>query len=182
MLDNKLCSTCNKYQNITDFYKNKSKSNGFSSQCKQCTKFKHKEYREKNRIKINLNQKLKYKEDPTVRKQSMVNFKIKNPQYNRPYEKIYKRNNKGKVNSSNSKYRASKLQRTPKWLTKDDWNKIEEYYIYAQFMTDSLGINYEVDHIIPLKGKNISGLHVPQNLQIITEEENESKGNKYNVR
>jgi len=38
---------------------------------------------------------------------------------------------------------------------------------------------YEVDHIIPLYGKNVSGFHITKNLQYLTPQENKSKGNKF---
>lgn len=92
--------------------------------------------------------------------------------------KAWKAANPGKVNAATAKRRCAKLQRTPPWLTKDDFLKIEEFYIEARRLTEATGISYEVDHIIPLQGKNVSGLHVPSNLQIITATNNQIKSNK----
>lgn len=74
---------------------------------------------------------------------------------------------------------CDKLQRTPKWLTVDQKHLIAEFYKKANYLTKTTGCKYEVDHIVPLRGKNVSGLHVPWNLQVITKSENTKKGNRF---
>lgn len=69
---------------------------------------------------------------------------------------------------------AKKKQRTPKWLTKQDLFKIKQFYLKRPQ-------GYEVDHIIPLCGDNVSGLHVLNNLQYLKAEENRKKNKKYIV-
>ncbi len=78
-----------------------------------------------------------------------------------------------------NKRKFEKLKRIPKWLTKSDWIEINWAYDLVKQKTKGSRIKFTVDHIIPLRGKNISGLHCPQNLQIITEKENCKKGNSY---
>ena len=75
--------------------------------------------------------------------------------------------------------RALKLNRTPNWLTSEHHLQIEGFYLLAKEMEKQLGQKYEVDHIVPLKGKTVSGLHVPWNLQILTKKENCLKNNKF---
>jgi len=64
---------------------------------------------------------------------------------------------------------AAKLHRTPSWSQEE---LIEQFY-------RNCPEGYQVDHIVPLQGKLVSGLHVIENLQYLTEWENKSKGNKY---
>jgi hypothetical protein len=67
---------------------------------------------------------------------------------------------------------ARKRQRTPKWLSKKEKFHIKIFYLYRPK-------NCHVDHILPLAGKKISGLHTLKNLQYLTKEDNENKNNKF---
>jgi hypothetical protein len=94
-------------------------------------------------------------------------------------KRYFKKNpHKWKVYCANR--RAAKLKRTPSWLTPDDKWMIDEIYEFAERRTSITGIKWEVDHIIPLQGKNVSGFHVPMNLQVVPQKYNRSKGNFFN--
>jgi hypothetical protein len=78
---------------------------------------------------------------------------------------------------ANAKRHAAKMKRTPSWLNAGHWFEIESIYKYCASLRN-IGFDYEVDHIVPLQGKTVSGLHAPWNLQVITALENASKGNR----
>ena len=77
------------------------------------------------------------------------------------------------------RYKHSLLKNTPKWLSWKQQDNIDNFYIQARKKTKLTGNMYHVDHIVPLQGENVCGLHVPWNLQILTAYENQSKGNKF---
>jgi hypothetical protein len=91
----------------------------------------------------------------------------------------WQKRNKGKVNANTRKYQASKLKRTPKWLSDFDLLKMQCLYQVAIMRTFESGEEWHVDHIVPLQGEKVSGLHVPWNLRVITASENHRKNNKY---
>lgn len=75
--------------------------------------------------------------------------------------------------------RANRIHRIPSWFNEDHQQKIRDLIIERDRLTASTGIPHHIDHIIPLQGKDVSGLHLPSNLQILTESQNCSKGNRY---
>jgi hypothetical protein len=87
----------------------------------------------------------------------------------------YYSKNPHKALARDAKRRAAKRNRLPIWA---DVDQIEQIYKQAAELTAETGIPHEVDHILPLQGKTVSGLHVHNNLQILTQFENRSKGNK----
>lgn len=91
----------------------------------------------------------------------------------------YRKKNPDKVNARTAKRRAKKIQRTPKWLTKDQLFQISLFYLEAKQLSKMTGIQHEVDHIVPLQGFSVSGLHVPWNLQVIPKLNNRKKSNSY---
>lgn len=96
-------------------------------------------------------------------------WQANNRDYHNKYNSKWCSNNKGKVAAKAAKRRATKLRATPSWA---DLAAIKQFYINCP-------LGYHVDHIIPLKGKNVSGFHVINNLQYLKAVDNLKKGNKY---
>lgn len=90
-------------------------------------------------------------------------------------------NNKDKKAALQAKRKAAQLQRTPPWLSKDDLKTIAAFYEVANKLTQATGEIWHVDHVLPLQGKKVSGLHVPQNLRVIRASVNIKKSNKYEI-
>lgn len=72
--------------------------------------------------------------------------------------------------------RAKMLKRMPPWANK---KAIREFYKEARRLTVETGVLHHVDHIIPLTGREVSGLHVESNLQVLTQRENNRKHNHF---
>jgi len=71
---------------------------------------------------------------------------------------------------------ASKLQATPPWFDPD---LVKPIYEQAAVLTEVTGQRWEVDHIDPLQGELVCGLHVAENLTAITRSENRAKKNRF---
>jgi hypothetical protein len=91
------------------------------------------------------------------------------------YAKRHYEENKPLYMAKGAKRRASLLRATPPWANLE---AIKAFYVEAARKTAETGIKHVVDHIIPLQGRTVSGLHVENNLRVITEIENLQKANK----
>jgi hypothetical protein len=117
----------------------------------------------------------KYPEKAVAKVQAWRN---RNPEKAAESSKKTRQKHAARVLANKAKYRAVKLQATPAWLNKAHWFEIGCVYLYRDALKRT-GLNYEVDHIVPLRGKNVSGLHIPENLQVILATENRLKNNRY---
>lgn len=143
---------------------------------------KIKSYQENNQEKRNA-QALEYhfnNRDSILKRQK--EYRLNSHYEIRKRELKYCRDNKAKRHAIWKKRQAAKLKRTPGWLTKEQLKSIEGFYIAARIMEEVTGKRFHVDHIVPLQGQTVSGLHVPWNLQILTAEENQHKSNRFNGR
>ena len=90
----------------------------------------------------------------------------------------YKKLNPHIFAAAQANRRAAKKNRTPKWLSSEQKQEIKEIYKIAKEIQWLSSEQLQVDHIIPLQGKNVSGLHVPWNLQILPKSQNTRKSNR----
>ena len=105
------------------------------------------------------------------REKDLENHNARNREWNK--------NNKPRKAALQAKRKSVILQRTPPW--DPDAHLIVAKYQVAAMLSKASGIPYHVDHIIPLQGKNVSGLHVFFNLRVIPGAENVKKSNKYSI-
>ena len=157
----KTCRVCKIKKEFTEFNKKSSCKDGLNSDCRECSLQQMKNWRKRN---------------PEADKQ----YQIRNPQKCKNSVIKYRTSPKGKAVHAKieAQRRASKLQATPKWLTFNQRQEILEIYKLAADLSWLSELGLHVDHIVPLKGENVCGLHVPWNLQILPAIENIKKSNK----
>lgn len=160
----KICNKCCIDKPFTEYTRDRCSKWGFKSMCTNCRSKRRKELDIQNPEVLIQQRKRTYQ---NCKERRLLENKIN--YLKRPHIHIAKAR----------RYELSKINRTPKWLSKSDLDMIKSYYALSKRLTTCLGIEYHVDHIIPLRGKNVSGLHVPSNLQVIPATINMSKRNKW---
>jgi hypothetical protein len=152
----KCCSVCKEEKSLDNFYKQVDGKCGVASRCKPCLLEANKKHMK-----------------PEKQKEYTENWRNKanNRELSRQSTRTWRRNNLPYDAFRAATYRAEKAKRTPSW---SDLPKIKALYLGCP-------IGFHVDHVIPLRGKLVSGLHVENNLQYLPAQHNLSKRNIYHV-
>lgn len=192
----KVCNKCGVRKEESEFYKRYAK-------CKDCMKQEKRESYLKNKDKLIAQAKERYRENKEKICEARRIRRAENPEAARAYSRAQYQKHRGKALANKARhYRDNKdvkeaydksrrhiknLQRNsfragkamPDWLSASQIKDMEMIYKKAREMNVECGERkFAVDHIVPINGKNVSGLHVPWNLQILTFSENSSKGNR----
>lgn len=176
----KVCTKCKISKEPSFYTKDNQRFDKLYPSCKACRSIyiKSDKAKENDRAryfkraeKLKAYLKNKYFENAKTIKSRVALYRSRNPEKHLHCSLAWQKNNPGKSNARHFRYKAAKLKRIPKWAEID---AIKAFY-------EACPKGMHVDHIIPLRGKEISGLHVLNNLQYLTPSENCRKGNSVKV-
>ena len=174
----KTCSKCGEERPLDTFSKNKSKRDGLNSYCKPCMRSYKKVYDQQDHVKEQA-------------RASSLKWHYANREKSIAKSKEYHAANRGSVLERQRKYyddnlpymlqrasvgRGERAKRVVSWANQQ---LIDAYYKEAKRLGELTGIQFHVDHIIPLQGELVSGLHVETNLQLLPAHENIGKSNRF---
>ena len=145
----KKCSKCREEKDYGEFHKNRTRKDGHSPECRDCKNEANRAY-------------------------------LKTYERKENYHAVcreWRQANKIQVNAAAARRRESIEVRTPAWA---ETEQIDYVYYAARVIQEVCGGKTpQVDHIIPLSGDFVSGLHVAGNLQLLSAKQNEAKGRHF---
>lgn len=143
--------------------------------CMKCSNLYCKDRYEKNPDYFKRRARDWYNDNHEYALERMVRWRANNREISRKAASRWARNNSAKVLAIINARRARLLQAIPAWA---DLEAIKKIYEKRKQISLDTGILHHVDHIVPLKGKTVCGLHVENNLRIIPAVENLQKQSK----
>lgn len=164
-MQTKVCCRCNLSKLISLFNRSVKGRHGVHSICKTCKAVYMKEYAASGKLKIS---KDKYR--ASEHGKATIKTYTKS-EANKIIQKAWAKTTSGCICRivRLAKYRALKALAMPIWV---DLIELKNVYTNAPE-------NLDVDHIIPLQGNEVCGLHVPWNLQYLTRGQNATKSNSF---
>ena len=188
----KVCNKCGVCKPMDIFNKMRKDSPAYRAACKDCEREQQRAYREANRESV-LAQKREYarqnQDAEKARRDAWRELyrdreKAQQREYRQAnrdklaeYIKNYAKQNPAKMHAIVMKRRISKKRQTPAWA---NHRKIEEIYEFAAEFREA-GFDVHVDHVVPISGKNVSGLHVETNLRVCLAAHNLRKSNNFSI-
>lgn len=185
----KMCWGCGYLRPFTAFAKNARKVDGLQTQCKDCMNFARKQWDLRNAAYVK--QRSKEKWSDTEARGRYDAWRAENQQTINARNKQWANTNRSKARASvNAWDRANKPRKvqqkrmrkgmqeraTPAWANHE---AMQQYYVLARFLTCELGIDFHVDHVVPIKSDIVCGLHSHTNLAISIGAWNIAKHNRY---
>lgn len=167
---NKICSRCKHSKPFLDFNKRFSSEDGLQRMCRLCEK-QYKQLRASQEKARSANW---YQRNRELKNQKSREWYLANKDLVINKSLQWLKNNPQKSRLINAKKKAVKLNATPSWA---DQSIIDGMYEAAEIFRQS-GVQMEVDHIIPLRGKTVCGLHTHDNLQLMVRSANAAKSNR----
>jgi hypothetical protein len=193
-MDVKQCIKCREHKLAEHFYKNERYKDGLTSWCKACKSEQGKAWRAQNKERvlelgkqyriakkdqISAKRRQWRKENAEAETARDLQRRRKNPARHRARSARWAAENRDAVNSKSAVRRARSKKAQPAWLTSHEHGQILLRYKEARVMAALTGVPHEVDHIIPINGDLVCGLHVPWNLRVIPMRENRRKAKKF---
>lgn len=202
----KTCTKCGETKSREDFNKRAAVKDGLRSRCKICDRAEAAKWKSDNLARASENTR-KWKQDNAdkvsaynreyhannqeARRQHQIAWHEQNRGRHLATSKEWKRKNAERVAAYAAEWRKNNLhlkcaqeakRRSAKAafpLNADQKAAVKHIYAFAKYLSKKFNKSYHVDHIVPLKGENVSGLHVPWNLQVLPAATNLSKSNKH---
>lgn len=202
----KRCAKCGIDKPVSAFGKHSRQKDGMQRDCKECNRKYHQGYRDRHpgdnakrsaewrernldvaRARVaafneaNPERMASYtaayrKRHPDRRKVSCASYRLKNIDKERKRRREWCEKNMPRLCAKSAARRAYKLRATPSWAEIDE---IQAIYESARRISLETGVEYHVDHIVPLKSDIVCGLHCMANLQILEGKKNLSKNNRH---
>jgi hypothetical protein len=158
-MSTKTCNTCKKDLPLSCFTKHPQAADGYQPKCRHCRKA----------YDAGRYESVRDKQIASARA-----WNLANPEKAREAVRKADAKRRGAKNASRKQYDEMLVQATPKWA---DLDAIRMFYEVADVLSRG-GVKFHVDHLVPIRGKEVRGLHVQDNLRVIPAFLNLKKGNR----